>query len=50
MTRERDEEEGDVRMDEPLASMRQPKLSGFEFYEKVLGAPKLVVAPMVDAS
>lgn len=27
--------------------MDQPKLTGFEFYETVLGSPRYVVAPMV---
>lgn len=34
----------------PIPANQRPKLVGFEFYEKVLGSPQNVVAPMVDAS
>lgn len=40
----------DVNQNFPIPAHQRPKLSGFEFYEKVLGSPQRVVAPMVDAS
>uniref|UniRef100_A0A182J4W7 tRNA-dihydrouridine(16/17) synthase [NAD(P)(+)]-like n=1 Tax=Anopheles atroparvus TaxID=41427 RepID=A0A182J4W7_ANOAO len=33
-----------------LATVPNRKLSGFEFYERILRSPRYVVAPMVDAS
>lgn len=52
MTRGREDEPTnvDVNQNFPVPANQRPKYSGFEFYEKVLGSPKFVVAPMVDAS
>lgn len=40
----------DINQNFPVPANQRTKFSGFEFYEKVLGSPQFVVAPMVDAS
>lgn len=44
---------GSTNADDPLFPVpvsQRPKLTGWQFYEHVLGSPQLIVAPMVDQS